>query len=475
MYDHRDDVPVTSADPVAPRDEVRRRACEAHLTEFLGDDFHLLTEKFSVGIHLDIYVFPPSEEFDHVTLVTSGMSDLPMAVPEGFGGDRLELLVALPAGWPGLDPLEWDAFSVEENYWPLRMLKDVARIPSTYDSFMTWGHTIADEEGSLFTPQLSFAGAIVGPPFGLPPRIMRAVTPAGEVDYLAVFPTTQAEMDFKVATPGGGDALIDRLSEAGVTAVIDPERASAVDGPPAWSAHLLLAEPVDHLGEVLDEALPNRAAMATEEKSVEMVIPTGDDDEVRVRVSGILVPEQLTTDASASPLADQVLRPVRDHQAVLTLTPVADGVGGEYTAVIALTAMLAEHRNALAIWFPEQGYVTTAEQFVADARQGELLPFRVHPTTLPDGAPAVLTRGLAALGGQEVLLRDDLGTGDLVKRLTSALGKLDGAASSAPQPDQQVRYGFSKYVLRAGVHPGTGEPVLEMVPPDKKRGLFRRR
>ncbi|MGO1975059.1 MAG: suppressor of fused domain protein [Propionibacteriaceae bacterium] len=477
FFDHRDDQAATSGDPVAPRDEVRRRACEAHLTEFLGDDFHLLSEKVSVGIHLDVYVFPPSEQSPHVTLITSGMSDLAMNVPEGFTGNRLELMIALPPGWPGIDPLDWDQFSAESNYWPLRMLKDVARIPSTYDSYITWGHSIVDEDQSLFAPGVQFAGAIVGPPLGYPPRIMRAVTPVGEVDYLAVFPTTQAEMDFKVATPGGGDALIDRFTESNVTAVIDPTRSSVVSGPPAWSVRLLMANRADHLGEVLDEALPNRAARLAEERAEESVVPTADGQEVRFRVSGPLNPEQLITDAAHSPLADRVNGPVREHGGVLTLTPVGPGIGDEFMAVIAMAVMIAERSDVLALWFPQQQYVTTAEQFRTDAMDDALLTFRVHPTEFPDGGTAVITRGLAALGGREVLLRDDeMDHDDLVKRVTSALGKLDGAASSAPAADQQVRYGFSKYVLREGVHPGTGEPVLEMVPPEKKkRGLFGRR
>lgn len=477
VYHHRDAEATSSADPVAPRDEARRRACEAHLTEFLGDDFDLLTEKVAVGIHLDLYVFRPTKQFPHITVVTSGMSDAAMNVPDGFDGDRLELMIALPAGWPGIDPLDANLLRDEANYWPIRMLKDVARIPSTYDSFVTWGHTISDEEQSLFAPGLSFCGAIVGPPLGYPPLMMRAVTPVGEVDYLAVFPTTQSEMDYKVATPDGGDALIDKFMDHRVTMVIDPERQS-VASPPPWSLHVLMKNRAEHLGEVLDEALPNRAAALTEERVVDSVVPAANEQEVHMRVSGPILPQQLLADAADSGLSDQQTEDLFGaHHGVVTVAPVVGGGGNQFATVLVLAAMVAERSDALAVWLPAQHYVTTAAQFVQETMDGELYAFRVHPTQAPAGHTAVMTKGLVALGGREVFWSaDDLDHDDLVRRMKSALERIGDAPFTVPQPGEQLRYGFSRFELREDTHPITGEPVLAVGPREKrKRGLFGRR
>ena len=104
------------------RDPVRRAAFEAHLTEFLGDRFTVLSERTSRHIHLDVYVFAPSQAVPHVTLVTAGMSDLAMPVPGSDAQLRMELMLGLPHGWPGLDPLEGETLAQEENFWPLRLL-----------------------------------------------------------------------------------------------------------------------------------------------------------------------------------------------------------------------------------------------------------------------------------------------------------------------------------------------------------------
>ncbi|WP_262922976.1 suppressor of fused domain protein [Hymenobacter cellulosilyticus] len=57
-------------------------------------------EIISDKVHLDVHVVDPSKDFPFYTLVTSGMSDLPMAVPEGEEEARYaELCVLLPSTW----------------------------------------------------------------------------------------------------------------------------------------------------------------------------------------------------------------------------------------------------------------------------------------------------------------------------------------------------------------------------------------
>lgn len=483
VHEHHD---PTFAD-TAPRDEARRQAFEFHLRRFLGDDFTLLTERVSPGIHLDLYVFAPSADVPHVTLVTAGVSDRPMTLPdgaEGAGDRRLELMLAVPPGWPGLDPLTEAPLEDPKNFWPIKMLKDVARIPSTYDSHLAWGHSIIDDEGSLVAPGVRFGGALVGPPLGYPPPMMRATTPAGEVDLLAVLPVLPDELDFKVATPGGGDALIGRLQERGVTAVVDPDRPAVVGGPPPWSVHVLTDAPLRHLGDALATVMPNRAALLAETGSIEEVIPAGaDEDFVRWRVSGPLAADALRRDAAAGAAADE-LRPALDrHRSVITLTPESHDPEHPTIAVMALVSMLiegdadADQRGVgvAAIWLPQQRHVTTAAQFHADIEANVPLTFRVHPVDLPGGAAAVQTHGLAALGGQEVLYREDeLDHPRLTKWANRMLGRHFEDTSELPAPGTVLKYGWTKYQLVEIQHPVSGEPVLEILPAPKKRGLFGR-
>lgn len=447
-----------------------------HLTEFLGDDYTVLTEKVSAGIHLDVVVFRPTEAVPYVTLVTSGLSDVPMNTPTQRG-ERLELMIGVDPGWPGIDPLDADLMKDPANFWPIKLLKDIARIPSTYDSFLTWGHTIEDKDQALFAPGSPYTGAIIGPPVGYPPAIMRATTPVGEIEFLSVFPILPQEMDYKVAVPGGGDALMDRLMDTPVLAVAARERPSVVTGPPPYAVHLLMTGNPRHLGDVLDTAVPARAELFAQDRLVEGVVPATGDEAVRFRLfRGPLLADALFEDAMGSPEADLVRPAVKDHRAVLTLTPERAGDGDPFMSVMAMAGMLLDRPDVTAVWLPHQQHVATAEQFAKDLDGAAIVTYRVHPIDVPTGQ-AVITRGFAALGGREVMFADPVRTHErLTNRLEGALASTDDDGDRVPTAGQQLRYVGSRYQLVESTHPVSGEPVLEMVKParEKGRGLFRR-
>src|SRR5215216_8015305 len=105
-------------------------AISEHVTRHVGpvtDAFH---ERVSDVVRVDLLVVGPHEGRPYTTLVTCGMSELPMRVPienpEDLGRvpelRHAELLLALPPDWP----LRPEAFQHEENYWPLRWLKKLA-------------------------------------------------------------------------------------------------------------------------------------------------------------------------------------------------------------------------------------------------------------------------------------------------------------------------------------------------------------
>lgn len=223
---HHDDF---EAVPPAPRDEERRAAHLAHLVELLGEEVAVASEEVSTGVELDVHVFAPTPENPWITLVTCGMSDHPMPVPGTDGTELLELLIALPPGWPGLDPVDADLLEDERNYWPMRLLKEIALIPSSYDAYLGWGHSLTSEDGEPYADDVPFTGAMIGPPYGLPPAIMEVATPSGTVRVLAVLPLTPEELDLKVSVADGGTILLDRFWEAGIGAVLDPQRQSVAE------------------------------------------------------------------------------------------------------------------------------------------------------------------------------------------------------------------------------------------------------
>jgi hypothetical protein len=97
-----------------------------HIETYFGKIAWVMHERESPDIHVDVYVVEATPERNYKQLITAGMSEKPMRLPpEVSDGRYAELTLCLPAEWP----LSVEAFKDESNYWPVRLLKDLARFP----------------------------------------------------------------------------------------------------------------------------------------------------------------------------------------------------------------------------------------------------------------------------------------------------------------------------------------------------------
>ncbi len=111
----------------------------AHIEKHIGEITHVFHEILSDQVHIDVHHIALTLARNYHTFVSSGMSDKAMSVPEGREEFRFaELMLALPADWPISD----EAFKKENNYWPIRWLKILARLPHEYDTWLEYGHTV---------------------------------------------------------------------------------------------------------------------------------------------------------------------------------------------------------------------------------------------------------------------------------------------------------------------------------------------
>ncbi|WP_285309427.1 MULTISPECIES: suppressor of fused domain protein [Stenotrophomonas] len=196
-------------------------AISAHIERHLGPISGVFHEIVSDLVHIDVHVVPASEQFPYLRLVTSGMSDLPMTLPEGAPGSAyMELMVTLPADWPISD----DAFEDERNYWPVRLLKTLARLPHEYDTWLGFGHTIPNgHPAEPYAPGVGFDGAIVLPPVTAPDGFATLQLDDGRrITFMTIVPLYPEEMDLKLRKDA--EALLDRFDAKKIQDVIEPGR-----------------------------------------------------------------------------------------------------------------------------------------------------------------------------------------------------------------------------------------------------------
>src|SRR5215475_89795 len=85
---------------IAEGDAEALQSIEAHIEKQSGK-IETVTHEIAYDlVHIDDHVGEPAAERNFHTLITSGMSDLPMTVPDGAEGVRFaELLICLLADW----------------------------------------------------------------------------------------------------------------------------------------------------------------------------------------------------------------------------------------------------------------------------------------------------------------------------------------------------------------------------------------
>lgn len=173
-------------------------AVENYITEKYGEYTSVYHEIYSPDIHVDICIIPPSVRNDFYTLVTMGMGARKMEAPPelaNMGVERAELVIYLPG--------DWEIRGKEEEwYWPLRLLKSVARLPIINGTWLGNFHSIDNVDA--FAPNTKLCGTMLLDESGDAPCIL----PNDEkVRFYRLLPLYREEIKYKIDL--GADKLLE--------------------------------------------------------------------------------------------------------------------------------------------------------------------------------------------------------------------------------------------------------------------------
>ncbi|WP_141505430.1 suppressor of fused domain protein [Paenibacillus luteus] len=193
-----------------------------HVEQHIGPIAGVFREIVSDVMAVDIIVAAPTSKRNYYTMVTYGMSELPMTVPEGAEDYRYaELMICLPPTWKISD----EAFQDERNYWPIRALKTLARFPHEYQTWLYMGHTLANgQPAKPYSDNAGFQGMLLSFPdvedkqgfFNLDLSSVKTV------HFFNLVPIYQEEMDYKMKN--GMEALFAKLNKIGTDDVVNLKR-----------------------------------------------------------------------------------------------------------------------------------------------------------------------------------------------------------------------------------------------------------
>lgn len=196
------------------------KTVEKYISQNFGKITDIYHETFSPDIHVDICLIPPKGKRDYYTLVTMGMGAHEMNVPEELSKyklERAELLITLPSDWKITD-------KDEKWYWPIRLLKNMARLPINENTWLGWGHTVDNIKPYADNTKLC-AAILVDPEAGKWESGTCHLPNGSEINFYHLIPLYNEEMEYKIAY--NADALIELMDD--VSFVVDINRPNTAE------------------------------------------------------------------------------------------------------------------------------------------------------------------------------------------------------------------------------------------------------
>lgn len=196
---------------------------------FKSEEMTVFHEVLSLDFHLDVYLINRKED-NFKMLLTSGMSLLPMTVPDEVENKNeyqfAELMLLLPKDieFPEVHTSE------EGSGWLITMLKETARFPHHYDTWLSIGHTLqATHEITPYNDDDDdddFVGCLILPSATFGEDFTTFYSGDRKINIYSIFPLYKDELEYKIEH--GFSRFFDFLIEGNVPEIFNVNRVGLI-------------------------------------------------------------------------------------------------------------------------------------------------------------------------------------------------------------------------------------------------------
>ncbi|WP_299438260.1 suppressor of fused domain protein [uncultured Aquimarina sp.] len=205
-----------------------------HLSNFFDDKLvSVFHEIPTLDLHLDVFLIKPENSTFNI-LLTCGMSTLKMEVGEEVENptelEFAELMMLIPK------QIEFEQIysGKNKNDWIISILKQSAKFPHFYNTWIGIGHTLqAEMDMSPYSIETKFVGALVLPSVTFDKEFTEIHKNGRKINIYNVFPLYKDELEFKIEN--GYNKLLDLLIKANGKEVLDLNRKNLIPKRTLWN------------------------------------------------------------------------------------------------------------------------------------------------------------------------------------------------------------------------------------------------
>lgn len=191
---------------------------DSHLDQFFDEnaDIVVFDEIESEIIHRDIFFIKATEDRPYHILLSCGMSALPMKIPEDIESSEFaEVMILLPKEWN----LEYESFSDERNYWPIRIMKELMMLPHPNKTWLGFGHTFGHEDDDELAEGIGFNSVMLASSMELSADFTEIELENNKViDIYTLIPLYKEELEFK--KQNNASDLLEKFDKFGIEEIV---------------------------------------------------------------------------------------------------------------------------------------------------------------------------------------------------------------------------------------------------------------
>lgn len=197
---------------------------DSYISKAFGSFDSVFHELISPDIHLDVCFIPATDDEPFYKLVTMGAGAYEMKIPDKWKEYNLER-----AEYVMYVPKDWNLQSQDmKDYWPIKVLKDVARLPILCDTWLSFGHTTqADEAGTPYASNTKYNSVVLDFCETNQGEVQLKTSSGKIINFYQVIPLYPEELKFKLENDA--ETLINLFDEKKINyKIVDINRDSVV-------------------------------------------------------------------------------------------------------------------------------------------------------------------------------------------------------------------------------------------------------